>query len=252
LGIVFNNFTYIGPPPKSICDAIPVRDLQLRCLLPIDDPIGTIASLSCLSLALIAVASSLRVFAPEKVNFWREASTGAHSTIAYFLAKDLSFLPMILFSPAIFLGLFLSLVAMRSTYFTFYLIFASVYFTAVGVGYFVSIIVPNSINQLAAVVFMLSFMMFSGARPTLNELNKMWFPLPYMGNFSFLRFAQEALYITEVEQYKSVYNIEAGLKILGYDLDNFLLDISMIILHGIIFRVLSLLALIFWNRDKKK
>lgn len=69
-----------------MCDTISISSLQELCKLPIDDPIGTIASLSCLSLSLTAVASSLRVFGSERVVFWRESSAGTN-TLAYFLGK---------------------------------------------------------------------------------------------------------------------------------------------------------------------
>jgi hypothetical protein len=39
-------------------------------------------------------------------------------------------------------------------------------------------------------------MMFSGARPTLKELSSMFFPLPIVPNISFLRWAQEAIYLS--------------------------------------------------------
>lgn len=120
LGIIFANTTYqgrvsiyflvlilkSGPPSAELCNRLVVAPLIQRCELPLDDPIGTIASLTCLSVALTAVASSLRVFGNEvrecisimnltdsmqRVVYWREASWGL-DTVAYFLGKGRTFI----------------------------------------------------------------------------------------------------------------------------------------------------------------
>ena len=101
LGLVFTNITYeginihlldthplsvfclIGPPPPLAVDMCP-SGLQPILRRPINDPIPTEASLTCLSVSLVAVAAALRVFGPEKVIFWREASAGM-SPLAYFI-----------------------------------------------------------------------------------------------------------------------------------------------------------------------
>jgi hypothetical protein len=115
LGLVFFNYKYIGPPPAAVCDSIAIEALRKRCLMPIDDPISTIASLTSMSMSLIAVAGSLRVFGLEKVNFWRENSSGAYS-LSYFLGKDIAHLPNMLLYPLLFISLFASLAMPRAAF----------------------------------------------------------------------------------------------------------------------------------------
>ena len=79
---------YRGPPPQNVVDECP-EPLQQLCSMPLYDPIVGQASLSCLALALAAVASSLRIFGREKVVFGREATTGT-STEAYFLGRSVA------------------------------------------------------------------------------------------------------------------------------------------------------------------
>jgi len=251
LGIVFNNSYYIGPPQASVCGSMPIPVLVQRCLLPINDPIGTIASLCCLSLSLTAVASSLRVFGAERVVFWRESSAGVN-TLAYFLGKDIAQLPSMLLSPLLFLTLFYSIVAPRSPFLSLYIVLLLIQFTAVSLGYLVSIVVHPGVAQLSGVVAVLVCMMFSGARPTLGELKAMPFPLPYMPYGSYLRWAQEAFYITEVKRYASVYDVDTGLSILSYSADNYLLDMMMVLSLGVFFRIVAFVALQLMHRDKRK
>jgi len=95
-------------------------------------------------------------------------------------------------------------------------------------------------------------MMFAGARPTLPELNAMPFPMFVLPYISFLRWACEGLYITEVRTYINIYNITPGLEIWGYNINNFALDLLMLLTLGVALRIFAFLALVLLNRDKKK
>lgn len=55
-----------------------------------------------------------------------------------------------------------------------------------------------------------------------------------------------------MKEYKDLYDIQSGLDLLGYKIDNFSLDIGLIIAIGIFFRILALVMMILLNRDKKK
>jgi hypothetical protein len=81
-------------------------------MYPLDDPIIGQASLSLLALCLSAVASSIRIFGDEQVEFKRESATGI-STGAYYLGKSISHLATIFTAPAVFLFAFTSLAGKR-------------------------------------------------------------------------------------------------------------------------------------------
>lgn len=121
-------------------------------------------------------------------------------------------------------------------------------------------------------------MMFSGARPTLMEIKKMFFPLPYMPYISFLRWAEgnslnhnsriinkfltnknfnflEAVYLAEIKEYQDIYDITSGLKILGYSTNlrsQFMIDLGIVFAMAIAFRIIAVLLLYALDRSKKK
>ena len=76
-------------------------------------------------------------------------------------------------------------------------------------------------------------------------------------NFVFLRWGQEALYITEVnpsieaDPYARA-RIEDALDYMhGYDIDDFWPCIGMTFLIGVVLRILSVLGLVYLNQDKQ-
>ncbi len=95
------------------------------------------ATLSTMAVGLTGVASFLRVFAEERVQYWREASGlpqpwyasppmlknavrvtkmpyhPARHTVAYFLAKDISMLPQVLLAPLVYCIVFISITSPR-------------------------------------------------------------------------------------------------------------------------------------------
>lgn len=58
--------------------------------------------LMCLAIGLLAMASGLKPFGTERVEFWRESSRGV-STLAYFLGKFVSNLPFHFTTPLLFI-----------------------------------------------------------------------------------------------------------------------------------------------------
>jgi len=71
-------------------------------------------------------------------------------------------------------------------------------------------------------------------------------------NLSLLRWASEAVYTIEIETYIGFYDISQGIKFFGYNLNNFKLDLAMLFVLGLTFRLLAFLLLLLLNRDKKK
>lgn len=136
----------------------------------------------------------MRIFGAERVVFWRESASGIN-TLAYFLGKDLSYIPNMLVAPLLFEALFYSITAPRSTFIDLYFILLCVEIVSVSLGFLVSIVVKPSVSQLTGVVIVMIMVMFSGMRPTLKEFENMSFPMPYVPWLSFPRWSQEALYI---------------------------------------------------------
>lgn len=112
MGMVSNDQTYVGPPPKEIAEQCPLG-LRHLCYFPLSDPIIRSSMNMALAISLCGVMASLRVFGREKLVFLRESQTGL-STLAYFIAKDLSTIASILIGPLMYLLTFYSLTAPRA------------------------------------------------------------------------------------------------------------------------------------------
>ena len=111
---------------------------------------------------------------------------------------------------------------------------------------------PPSLSQLAGVLTVLSFMMFSGAAPTLNQLkyNEL---LPYIlwaiSWVSLFRYTQELYYLIGIMPYNPSPNT-ATLQYYGYTLNDSILCWLMIFGLGIIFRFFAYIALVIRERKR--
>ena len=83
-------------------------------------------------------------------------------------------------------------------------------------------------------------------------LSDMFFPLNIAPNFSFLRWAQEAFYISEVQSWGDVYDIQPGVDDLGYDLDAKVRDMVMVLAFGVLFRIIAFVIMVLKDRDKRR
>ena len=222
LGLVFaDSSTYIGPLSDDQCNSIENPELREQCRLPTKDPIPSLALMSCLSFVLTATAASIRIFGAERSNYWRESGSGL-STNAYFLAKDCAYLPNLLFFPLLIVALFYALIVPRATFLELYLVFLALQFVGSGIGYVVSAMVQPHAAQLTGVTIVIVMTMFGmiccdrtnnlgGAKPTLRQFDDMPYPLPWIPTLSFMRWALEGYYLSEVNRYDNIYNVNPGI-----------------------------------------
>jgi len=211
---------------------------------PIDDPIPAQASLSCLALSLAAVASSMRVFGDEKIEFLRESGVGV-STGAYYIGKSISHLFIIIGAPAVFLFSFISLAVVSGSWIQHYLLYFLCYFCSAGVAYAVSVIVKPNLSQLVGVLVILAGMMYSGGSPTLVQLyNNPVLPriLYYPTYVSFLRWTQELYYLIEIVSYQG--GVESMKSIYYYYPEDFSFCWIWIISIALIYRSIAFIVLL--------
>ena len=103
--VYFDDPWYVSPLPIEEIEAAGCNPTMASsaqtCFLASQDQILSRGSMSCIAMGLTAVASSIRVFGNERVVYLREASSlpQPYHSIAYFLAKDLSYLPNALIAP---------------------------------------------------------------------------------------------------------------------------------------------------------
>ncbi|KJE90030.1 ABC transporter [Capsaspora owczarzaki ATCC 30864] len=248
MGVLFFDRPYQPPIidslfPSGNCTELP----EVVCTflqLPKDDPIPSEASLTCLAVALSAVTSSLRIFGNETTVFRRE-SAAALSTEAYYLGKSLAHLPVIVLAPLFFTLGYYSLLQPSASFWPYFLLYFHIYFACAGIAYLISVLVPRDMSQLAGVLVVLVFMMFSGSSPNLQQLadNKL-IPnvLVYPTYISLFRFSQEAYYLVEIAPFHT--NPVTMNKFYGYEAGDFVSCFVVMSQLAIVFRMAAYVGLV--------
>ncbi|EFC41188.1 predicted protein [Naegleria gruberi] len=243
LGLTFLKDAYVGPLPEDMIDSCPAA-MRKICEYPLNNPIINMASTIPLALGLCAGMSSLTTFGSrqEQLIFKKERESGL-SVLAYFSSKMLEQLPNILLGPIVFLSIFFSLYSPRATFGEYYLVLFLMHFTTFGLGSLVSVVVPLDLIQLATAVSILVSQLVSGSKPTLPQMKKIIPPLFWISCISYIRYAQEALYLIEIKYYKDIFDISSSLEMFDYHLEDLDYCIFMIPVFGIVFRLLTLIVL---------
>lgn len=256
LGLVYFERFYIGPEPASVIANCPLSLLQATpspCKLPRDDPLPGQSAIACISLALCACIGSLGLFGRQKVTFWRESARGV-STLAYFIGYELAHSVNIVIASLCFTIPFYQLVSPLATFGEYYGLALLMYWTASGWGYLVSIAVPPAKAHLFGVLVVLVNMMFSGANPTFSQLRViLGGSLLWLTNISYIRWASEAWYLTEIQYYQATYDdIQTGMDIYEYRLSRLGTCLWTLFGIGVVVRILAFIALVALDRDKRK
>eukprot|EP00656_Telonema_subtile_P015808 TRINITY_DN18314_c0_g1_i1.p1 TRINITY_DN18314_c0_g1~~TRINITY_DN18314_c0_g1_i1.p1 ORF type:complete len:1304 (+),score=237.06 TRINITY_DN18314_c0_g1_i1:313-4224(+) len=258
LGAAFNDhsfYSYKAPLPELVWEACPGK-LQDKCKAPTQDLLPIICSMVGLVMGLTGAVASLRVFGDVKLHYFRDRARGS-SALAFFIGRSLAHLPSILLWPYVFLLPFYPLANPAGTFGEWYGILLALQLAASSLGYLVSVIVPEKLSYLAAVIVVLAQMMFSGSNPTLPMLKSSMPWGAWINNFVFLRWGQEALYIIQVEPSMNADPaarpriVDSMSSIRGYDPDNIGLDIGLCLLISICLRAGACLALTYYQRDKQ-
>jgi len=252
---------YKPPEPSEVfatCPAKVGKECQL-CLSVVSDQILSRGSMTCIAMSLCAVASMIRVFGSERVEYWREASglSQPWHTIGYFIGKDLSMLPHMFLAPLIFNIVYLSVTTPRGSFATYYWVMLGLYYTATAFGYIVSIAAPPSLAQLMGVVAVFGCAMFAGGMPTLKILYTKFIPLCWLPWVSYVRYALEALYVGEVINYEDIVELQ-GVNLakhlrdtFGYDLYAYSRDVAALFGFGVFLRLVAMVLMIVLDRKKK-
>jgi hypothetical protein len=162
-----------------------------------------------LGISLAASVAALRTFLPEKAVYFRESAAGGY-TIAYFLAKGkfglvffmpllisiaaTSTLPNLAILPLLYAAIIKAFASFEMPFERYYAVFVLSWFTATGIGFLVSVVVPAGAAAIATVMITFSMSIVSGTFPPLVFWNSMGAPLKWIPNVSFLRWGIEILY----------------------------------------------------------
>jgi ABC-type multidrug transport system ATPase subunit len=262
LGLVYYGDPLFQPPqPREAftgCPAQVATGCQLAVSIVNDQILGR-GIMSLIAIGLTGSASFLRVFGNDRHVYWREASglPQPSHTLAFFLSNDLARIPTLLLAPALYSIVFVTLTSPRAPLSEYFLISFAAYFTSTGLGYLVSILTPPSLAQLVGVVTVFSFAQFAGGAPTLPQLYTKVPPLCWLPWVSYVRYALEAQYTAEADQWKDLVTIQ-GVNMeqhvqdtFGFTLGAWPKDILIVLAFGLAFRILAAVTLWLKDRDKK-
>jgi hypothetical protein len=187
--VYFDEIVYTPPEPIEVfrgCSADIGKQCQL-CLSVVKDQILNRGSMTCIAMGLTGVASMIRVFGEERVQYWREASglPQPWHTIAYFFGKDASMVPQFMLAPLVYCVIYLNITTPRGDFAAYYIVLLGVYYVAAGFAYIVSIVSPPGLAQLVGVVTIFANSMFAGGAPVLKQLLQLFEPLRWFPRISF-------------------------------------------------------------------
>jgi hypothetical protein len=207
-----------------------------------------VCMLSVLSLGLLATHSSSKIFSNERLNFWREASSGT-SINAYFFSKLIVFtcFQNILY-PFIFSGTFYDLVSPQMPYSTFYAIFLVTFWYCSGMGLLFSIVFnPHTCFLVSIIAPLASGAFLSGLSPYLNSMSPF---LKSLCQISFSRWGVKALLKAESMKFPEFQHDSFFFQ--GYDDDAGAIKASILwmFLLGLFLRMAAFIGIHTSNRKK--
>eukprot|EP01126_Amoeba_proteus_P054044 TRINITY_DN6617_c2_g1_i1.p1 TRINITY_DN6617_c2_g1~~TRINITY_DN6617_c2_g1_i1.p1 ORF type:complete len:220 (+),score=36.71 TRINITY_DN6617_c2_g1_i1:1417-2076(+) len=213
-------------------------------LLPEDDSLPSIGTTSLMIMGLTATSYSIPVIGSERSVLQREASIG-FSTGSYYLAKTISYLPISLFAPFIFLLGIVGLADLPGNLWELYALLVLVHLSFTGMGYVVSLITPPIMAQLVGTFLVLVQVMFAGVNPPLSQLqqNALLGETLYLPTYlSILRWGTELFYNIEIAPQTSSYTFMNVLY--GYYLEDNLLCWSALTFAMVVWRIFAFSLLI--------
>jgi hypothetical protein len=201
-----------------------------------DDSFGVASyGYTIMAVSLLCQLAALRSFSPEKLQYWRERESGM-SSLAYFLARDTIDHFNTAVKPIIFLSTFYFFNNPRSTLRDNYLVLLALIYCVTGIGYTFSVWFELGLAQLFSAIVPVVLVLV-GTKPDLPRFIK---------ELSYPKWALEAFIIAGAKEYSGVWLITRCGALLqgGYDINNFGLCITIIMLHGVLFRLVAYLSLL--------
>ncbi|KAI9184364.1 hypothetical protein H9P43_003417 [Blastocladiella emersonii ATCC 22665] len=249
ISVASENLDYLGKQPKEICDITPAA-LKPFCLGPVDSlrQIGVFMSLGVM-FAGISVATN--TFGNERVVYWRETASG-RATLPYFIAKMLADVPRMVIAAFMFTLSLIIFFPYRSHFMVLYSIALLLYYTAFGMGYFLSVWFPKESVGLVGTGFALLWsMVLSGMIPSLEKVKTsgVYDGIAWLWDISPPRYAIEALYVKEV-QARPFNENQVDEQLYTYRISHFFPSLAIMAALGTSWCLIALISLKLANRSK--
>ncbi|GAB7328195.1 hypothetical protein MBLNU13_g00219t1 [Cladosporium sp. NU13] len=202
-----------------------------------------------MAIGLAASAPGFWVFGEEKMIYWRETASG-HSRSAYYCAKVLSTLPRIGLSSLHF-TIFLSILATPLISFTEMYAANLMYFWCIyGLASCIAMVVKRENGPLLSVLGSLIIGILGGVAPPLRTV-KTWH-MEWFWRLSPGVWFTEAYFSQNIMPLSYLYDVNLAAEVVGFTLDQYHLDVGMLVLIGVVYRIIAYLGLVLINRKRQR
>ncbi|KAG7032987.1 ABC transporter G family member 28 [Cucurbita argyrosperma subsp. argyrosperma] len=204
--------------------------------------LGSISDVSDQSFALLGKIAALRTFSLDKLEYWRESSSGM-SSLAYFLAKDTVDHFNTAIKPLMYLSMFYSFTNPRSSFTNHYVVLLCLLYCVTGIAYALAILFQPGAAQLWSAILPVVLTLFITRTQTSSALKN-------LSNICYPKWALEALVIANAERYDGVWLMTrcGALNKSGFDLHDWGLCLLLLMVTGVIFRVFSYVCMLIFRR----
>ncbi|KAG7016298.1 putative white-brown complex-like protein 30, partial [Cucurbita argyrosperma subsp. argyrosperma] len=195
-----------------------------------------------IAVSLLGKIAALRTFSLDKLEYWRESSSGM-SSLAYFLAKDTVDHFNTVIKPLVYLSMFYSFANPRSSFTDHYVVLLCLLYCVTGMAYSLAILLQPGAAQLWSAIFPVVLTLFI-TRPQTSSAMKT------LSNLCYPKWALEALVTANAERYDGVWLITrcGVLNGSGFDIHDWGQCLLLLMVTGVIFRILSYVCLLIVRR----
>nr|QIT08317.1 putative ABC transporter G family member 24-like protein [Siraitia grosvenorii] len=195
-----------------------------------------------IAVSLLGKIAALRTFSLDKLEYWRESSSGM-SSLAYFLAKDTVDHFNTAIKPLVYLSMFYSFTNPRSSFTDHYTVLLCLLYCVTGIAYALAILFQPGAAQLWSAILPVVLTLFVTRTQTSSFLKT-------LSNLCYPKWALEAFVIANAERYDGVWLITrcGALNRSGFDLHDWGLCLLLLMVTGVIFRVFSYVCMLIFRR----
>uniref|UniRef100_A0A7N0RHL0 ABC transporter domain-containing protein n=1 Tax=Kalanchoe fedtschenkoi TaxID=63787 RepID=A0A7N0RHL0_KALFE len=195
-----------------------------------------------IGVSLLCKIAALRTFSMDKLQFWRESSSGM-SILAYFLSKDTIDHFNTLVKPAVYLSMFYFFNNPRSSFAENYVVLLCLVYCVTGIAYALAILLHPGSAQLSAVLLPV-VMTLIASRPADTMTMK------FIADLCYPKWVLQAFVIANAERYEGVWLITRCGALLksGYDLRNWGLCLTILMITGVTGRVFAFFCLLTFQK----
>ncbi|KAL1295185.1 hypothetical protein HN51_056053 [Arachis hypogaea] len=195
-----------------------------------------------IAVSLLCKIAALRSFSLDKLHYWRESDSGM-SSLAYFLSKDTIDQFNTVIKPVVYLSMFYFFTNPRSSFADNYVVLLCLVYCVTGIAYALAIIFEPGAAQLWSVLLPVVLTLIA-TQPKDSKI------LKGIANLCYSKWALQAFVVANAERYQGVWLLTrcGSLMKSGYNLHDWNLCISILILMGVIGRATAFFCMVTFQK----